>query len=63
MARLMKGWKIPTTDVQIFTPTPGTLSTALYVAGYDKEGRVVPVERDIKRLERRKERLTSLSRG
>ncbi|MFZ7111301.1 MAG: YgiQ family radical SAM protein [Desulfatiglandales bacterium] len=45
------------TDVQIFTPTPGTLSTAQYVAGCDDSRRTVPVERNIRELAKRKEML------
>jgi len=40
-------------DVQIFTPSPGSLSTALYCAARDPEGRAIPAERSIKELLRR----------
>ena len=40
-------------DVQIFTPTPGTLSTAFYAAAADENGRSIAVERGVKELVRR----------
>ena len=47
-----------TTDVQVFTPTPGTLSTAMYVAGFSSAFHPVPVERRVKELAKRKALLT-----
>ncbi|MDR2734208.1 MAG: radical SAM protein [Spirochaetota bacterium] len=44
-------------DVQIFTPTPGTLSTALFCAGTDAAGAPIPVERSIRELIRRQRSL------
>ena len=46
------------TDVQIFTPTPGTLSTAMYVCGKNPSGQPIEVEQDIKKLQGRKDYLT-----
>jgi uncharacterized radical SAM protein YgiQ len=50
--------KLPTQDVQIFTPTPGSLSTAMYYTGISPQFNDVPVERDIKSLLKRKRILT-----
>jgi len=44
-------------DVQVFTPTPGTLATAMYVAGLDEQGRAIPVERGAAELARRQRSL------
>jgi uncharacterized radical SAM protein YgiQ len=47
-------------DVQIFTPTPGTLSTALFAAecaGTAPSGQPIPAERSIKELIRRQRSL------
>jgi uncharacterized radical SAM protein YgiQ len=48
-----------TTDVQIFTPTPGTLSTAMYWAGYDPSGNAIPVEKNLKTLTMRRTYVSS----
>ncbi len=46
-----RGWKPQ--QVQCFTPTPGTLATAMYAAGTDAKGRAIPVARtDAERLRR-----------
>jgi radical SAM superfamily enzyme YgiQ (UPF0313 family) len=42
-------------QVQIFTPTPSTLSTAMYHAGTDLEGRPLFVEKDRNRKQRQKD--------
>jgi len=42
-------------QVQIFTPTPSTLSTAMYHAGTDLEGRPLFVEKDRARKQRQKD--------
>ena len=42
-------------QVQIFTPTPSTLSTAMYHAGTDLEGRLLFVEKDRNRKQRQKD--------
>ncbi len=58
MAERLKKLKVKTTDVQVFTPTPGTLSTATYYAGISPEFKEIPVERNIKELQKRKQVLT-----
>lgn len=58
MAERLKKLKVKTTDVQVFTPTPGTLSTAMYYAGVSPEFKEIPVERNIKELLKRKQVLT-----
>ncbi len=45
---------LKTTDAQIFTPTPGTLSTAMFYSGIDPDGKPLHVEKDIKELIKRK---------
>ena len=47
------------TDVQIFTPTPGTLSTAMYYAECDLSFKPIPVEKTVRELMERKRLLTS----
>lgn len=54
MKEKLRALGLSTTDVQIFTPTPGTLSTAMYWAGCDSSGRGIPVERDLKALSARR---------
>ncbi|MCX6553733.1 MAG: hypothetical protein NTZ12_01765 [Candidatus Aminicenantes bacterium] len=49
---------LSTVDTQIFTPAPGTLSTAMYAAGLSPEGKPLVVERDVKSLQLRKLMLT-----
>ena len=58
MAEHLKKLKIKTTDVQVFTPTPGTLSTAMYYAGVSPDFKEIPVEKNIKELQKRKQILT-----
>ena len=47
-----------TCDVQIFTPTPGTLSTAMFHSGLSAAGKPIAVEKDIRALQERKRLLT-----
>jgi len=54
MASKLKALRLPSTDVQIFTPTPGTLSTAMYAAGMSPDHRPIPVEKGIRALVSRK---------
>jgi len=54
MKKKLVSLDLKTTDVQIFTPTPGTLSTAMYVCGLDSSGQTIEVEREIKKLQARK---------
>lgn len=58
MRERLRANRLEATDVQLFTPTPGTLATAMWVAGRDLDGRPLAVERDIKKLEARKALLT-----
>jgi len=58
MLNRLKKLNLKTTDVQVFTPTPGTLSTAMYFAGVSVDGKSIPVERKISELMRRKQVLT-----
>jgi uncharacterized radical SAM protein YgiQ len=58
MARKLRSLSLPATDVQIFTPTPGTLSTAMYVAEMSPAGNAIPVEKRIRELAARKAVLT-----
>lgn len=54
MKKKLRSLGVGTTDVQIFTPSPGTLSTAMYYAGQTPQGESLSVEKDIKALVRRK---------
>jgi len=45
MKEKLKSLEIRSTDVQIFTPTPGTLSTAIYYAECDLSFKAIPVEK------------------
>lgn len=45
---------LKTCDAQIFTPSPGTLSTAMYHAGLSPDGKPLSVEKDIRALQERK---------
>jgi uncharacterized radical SAM protein YgiQ len=47
-------------SVQIFTPTPGSLSTAMYYAGCSLSLKSIPVEKQIKELMRRKKVVTQI---
>ncbi|MBW2284503.1 MAG: YgiQ family radical SAM protein [Deltaproteobacteria bacterium] len=46
------------TSVQIFTPSPGSLSTAMYYAECDPSRRPIPVEKHVGELMKRKQLLT-----
>jgi uncharacterized radical SAM protein YgiQ len=54
MKKKLKSLGLKSTDVQIFTPTPGTLSTALYHAECDLSFKSIPVEKTISKLVERK---------
>ncbi len=58
MKEKLRALGLKTTDAQIFTPTPGTLSTAMYAAGLSPSLSPIPVERGIKGLAERKDLLT-----
>ena len=49
-------------QVQVFTPTPSTYSTAMYRTSRDLKGRDVPVERSVQRRQRQKEIVTGRRR-
>lgn len=55
MKQILKKLKLQAVDIQIFTPTPGTLSTAMYYSGLSADSRQIPVEKNVKELIRRKE--------
>jgi uncharacterized radical SAM protein YgiQ len=54
MKKKLKSLRMKPTDVQIFTPTPGTLSTAMYHAECDLDFKSIPVEKAISKLVERK---------
>jgi len=58
MKAKLKSLGMKTTDVQVFTPSPGTLSTAMYYAESSPVSYPVPVAKDVKELMRRKDFLT-----
>jgi len=55
MKAKFKSLNMKTTDVQVFTPSPGTLSTAMYYAECSPSKNPVLVTRDVKELMKRKE--------
>jgi uncharacterized radical SAM protein YgiQ len=59
MKRKLTSLSLSTKDVQIFTPTPGTLSTAMYLAGSDLSGRYISVEKSLKVLSMRRRIIAS----
>ena len=60
LARHLRKLKLYTLDVQIFTPSPGTLSTAMYYSGVSTDFKPITVEKDVKALMKRKKIITSL---
>jgi len=58
MKKKLKSLGMKSTDVQIFTPTPGTLSTAMYHAERDLSFKPIPVEKTISGLMERKRLLS-----
>jgi uncharacterized radical SAM protein YgiQ len=54
MREKLRALGLKTCDAQIFTPSPGTLSTAMYHAELSPEGRPLEVEKDVRTLQRRK---------
>ena len=60
MEKKLRALSLSTRDVQIFTPAPGTLATAMYVSGLDPGGRPLAVEKDVRALQRRKHMLTGV---
>ena len=59
MKKKLKSLGLKSTDVQIFTPTPGTLSTAMYCTECDLSFKSIPVEKAISELMDRKRLLSS----
>lgn len=59
MKKKVRSLGLPTEDVQIFTPTPGTYATALYYSEATPDGKSLYVEKDIKELIKRKKFLTT----
>jgi len=59
MKKKIRSLNMSTAETQIFTPTPGTLSTAMYYAETDPDGNSLPVEKNIKELIKRKNFLAS----
>lgn len=59
MKRKLKSLGMKSTDVQIFTPTPGTLSTAMYYSECDPSFKLIPVEKATSALMECKRLLTS----
>jgi uncharacterized radical SAM protein YgiQ len=59
MKKRLKSLGMKSTDVQIFTPTPGTLSTAMYCAECDPSFKSIPVEKAVNALMERKRLLNS----
>lgn len=59
MAHKIRGLGLRSTDVQIFTPTPGTLSTAMFYSTVSPAFKPLEVEKDIRALIRRKNLLTA----
>ncbi len=55
MKKKLRALGLRHTDVQIFTPSPGTLSTAMYYTGLDAAGRTLETEKKIRELSRRKD--------
>lgn len=51
---------LKTCDVQVFTPSPGTLSTAMYHAGLSAQGEPLAVEKDVRELQRRQRLLSQV---
>jgi uncharacterized radical SAM protein YgiQ len=59
MKKKLKSLGMKSTDVQIFTPTPGTLSTAMYYAECDPSFKSIPVEKAVSALMERKKLLSA----
>jgi uncharacterized radical SAM protein YgiQ len=59
MKKKLKSLRMKSTEVQIFTPTPGTPSTAMYYAECDLSFKSLPVEKAIPVLMERKRLLSS----
>ena len=58
MKKRLRSLGLKTTSVQIFTPSPGSLSTAMYYAGCNLSLKSIPVEKKIGELMKRKRLLS-----
>ncbi len=58
MKKKLRALGLKTCDAQIFTPSPGTLATAMYHAGLSPAGKPIAVEKDVRALQRNKDLLT-----
>ena len=58
MKKKLDALGLKTRDAQIFTPTPGTLSTAMYHSGLSPDNKPLAVEKDIRALQERKRLLS-----
>jgi uncharacterized radical SAM protein YgiQ len=61
MVKKLRGLRFLSPDVQLFTPTPGTLSTAMFYSKTSPALGPLEVEKNIKALIRRKNLLTDLT--
>jgi uncharacterized radical SAM protein YgiQ len=57
MKKKMRSLHLKTTEVQIFTPSPGTIATAMYWAEVSREFKPIPVEKEMGEIQRRKDHL------
>ncbi|MEW6615361.1 MAG: YgiQ family radical SAM protein [Thermodesulfobacteriota bacterium] len=60
MKRKLRALSLRHNDVQIFTPSPGTLSTAMYYTGINASMRPIETEKKIKELCRRKDMINKI---
>jgi len=60
MKKKLRALGLRHTDVQIFTPSPGTLSTAMYYTGLDVSMRPIQTEKKIKELCHRKDMVSRM---
>jgi len=58
MKKKLKSLGLKHSSVQIFTPSPGSLSTAMYYAGCNLSLQSIPIEKKIGELMKRKKLLT-----
>lgn len=59
LKRKLAALDLAATGAQVFTPSPGSVSTAMYVAGRSPRGEEICVERAVRELARRKAFLTA----
>ncbi len=58
-----RGLRTTPEQVQVFTPTPSTYSTAMWWCGFDMDGNGIPVERSVRGRQIQKEIVTGRPRG